>query len=276
MAVIIRSDIIKRWLDNQDAFASIKAITGNVVRSKEGRTTKRVEIEGAGFYTKLHEGVGWFEVFKNLLQLRLPIVGASNEWLAINRLHELGLDTMTAVAYGKKGFNPAAQKSFIITEELTDTLSLARLVEQWAEQPPTLAFKRSLIHKVADISRVLHGDGINHRDLYICHFLLDTSTGLDQHPEAAPRLFLVDLHRAQMREQVPHRWLVKDIASLYFSSLDIGISQKDIFRFLKSYYQLPLREILINKHAFLRAVEKRATSLYVRDFGRQPTLPCKA
>jgi hypothetical protein len=35
-----------------------------------------------------------------------------------------------------------------------------------------------------------------------------------------------------MRAQVPARWLLKDLAALYFSVMEIGLSQRDLLRFL--------------------------------------------
>ncbi|MGK0499638.1 MAG: heptose I phosphotransferase [Oceanicoccus sp.] len=267
MTLIVRSEIVRAWLVNSDALTKVRAIDGVVVRSKEGRTTQRFEIEGHGFYAKLHEGVGWREVFKNLLQGRLPIIGASNEWLAINRLQELGLKTLTAVAFGEWGHNPAQQKSFIITDELIETLHLAEVTENWQQSPPPLLFKRAVIDRVATISKLLHQDGINHRDLYLCHFLLDQAAA---DSDSNPDFYLVDLHRAQMRQQVPRRWLVKDVASLYFSSMDRGLTRRDIYRFIKTYTGLPLREALSEKAEFWQQVRKRAHRLYVRDWKRPP------
>jgi heptose I phosphotransferase len=43
---------------------------------------------------------------------------------AYERLTELGVDTMRAVAYGERGSNPARRQSFMITEELAPTISL--------------------------------------------------------------------------------------------------------------------------------------------------------
>lgn len=273
MPVIIRSPIVRQWLGSQDPFDRIDGVKGQVVRSMDGRTTQRFEIDGAGFYLKHHRGVGWAEIVKNLLQGRLPILGASNEWLAIERLHQLGLDTMVAAAYGAKGYNPARRNSFLITEELTDIISLEDLVDSWADTPPAAALKWALINKVARISQVMHSAGINHRDLYICHFLLDISAGVDALNPATLRLFLIDLHRTHIRKTVPLRWRVKDIASLYFSILQAGFSRRDIYRFLRQYCQQPLRTILTEHQAFLRAVEQRAIKLYRRDFKAEPVLP---
>lgn len=72
----------------------------------------KFQLEGKTYYRKLHTGIGWREIIKNFLQLKMPVTGASNEWLAINRVHELGLDSLNALAYGCKGHNPAKSCPF--------------------------------------------------------------------------------------------------------------------------------------------------------------------
>ncbi|MBQ0719912.1 MAG: lipopolysaccharide core heptose(I) kinase RfaP [Gammaproteobacteria bacterium] len=271
--LILRGELQELWRD-KDVFALLLALDGEVVRDKEGRQTMKFELAGKTYYRKLHTGIGWREIFKNFLQLKLPVTGAINEWQAINRVHELGLDSLNALAYGSRGHNPARKLSFLVTAELTNTLSLAQYAEQWPQKPPAPRERRALIRKVAGIARTIHGAGINHRDLYICHFLLDLSVGAEVRQEN-PRLFLVDLHRAQMRASVPRRWLVKDIASIYFSSLDIGLTKKDVYLFLQIYFDMPLREIFTYHDALLNSVTKRAVQLYRRDFKRLPVLPFK-
>jgi lipopolysaccharide core heptose(I) kinase len=270
MQIVVRSERVKRWLGSEEPFNQIKSIRGKVVRSKEGRTTQRFEIEGEGYYVKLHEGVGWWEITKNLIQLRLPVIGASNEWHAINRLHELGVDTMDAVAFGKAGLNPARQQSFVITEELTDTLSLAKYCESWILKKPPVALKRCIINKVASIARTLRENGMNHRDLYICHFLLNVSAGINSIDSDKVQLFLVDLHRVSIRQKVPERWLVKDVASIYFSSMDIGLNKRDVYRFMVEYTGLPLRQALTHYRPFWKKVQRKAHKLYWRDWSKAP------
>ncbi|OUS10557.1 lipopolysaccharide core heptose(I) kinase RfaP [Gammaproteobacteria bacterium 54_18_T64] len=269
--LILRGELQELWRD-KDVFALLQAVDGEVVRDKEGRQTLKFQLAGKTYYRKMHTGIGWREIIKNFLQLKMPVTGASNEWLAINRVHELGLDSLKALAYGCKGHNPAKKLSFLVTEELSNTLSLAQYAEQWPSKPPATSERRALIRKVAMIARTIHGAGINHRDLYICHFLLDLSSDPDK-AKQDPRLFLVDLHRAQMRAVVPRRWLVKDIASIYFSSLDIGLTKKDVYLFLKIYFDMPLREIFSSHDVLLDSVTKRAIQLYRRDFKRLPVLP---
>ena len=84
---------------------------------------------------------------------------------------QVHIATMTPAAFGVRGCNPARQLSFLITEELTDTISLEDYCQRWREQPPALREKRRLIRALARISKTLHENGINHRDYYLCHFL---------------------------------------------------------------------------------------------------------
>jgi hypothetical protein len=150
------------------------------------------------------------------------VLGAAQEWQAIQRLTEAGVPTMTAVAYGERGSNPARQHSFIVTEELAPTVDLEQLSLNWAQQPPKPALKWALIREVAQMTGAMHRAGVNHRDCYICHFLLHTDT-----PVTADnlRLSLIDLHRAQVRSATPRRWRDKDLAALYFSALHIGLTR---------------------------------------------------
>lgn len=269
--LVLRGELQDLWQD-KDVFAELQNLSGDVIRDKEGRQTLKFQLAGKTYYRKLHTGIGWWEIIKNLLQGKMPVTGAANEWYAINRVKELGLDSLNALAYGSKGRNPARKLSFLVTEELSNTVSLAQYAEQWPLSPPDYRERRALIRKVARIARTLHDAGINHRDLYICHFLLDLSSALVA-PEDGPRLFLVDLHRAQMRQSVPYRWLVKDIASIYFSSMDIGLTKKDVCLFLQVYFQMPLREVLSTKSVLLSSVSRRAVKLYRRDFKKLPELP---
>lgn len=266
----LRADVASAW-QGRDPFAAAQAQQGSIYRDKEGRRTLRFEIDGRGFFLKLHEGVGWQEIGKNLLQGRLPVLGASNEFLAIRALEKLHLDTLSVAGYGKRGINPATQLSFLVTDELTGVESLEDFCGRWPEQPPSFALKIKLIARVATIARTLHAGGINHRDFYLCHFLLETNrNSVTAESIDTLRLYLMDLHRAQIRARVPLRWLIKDLGGLYYSALDIGLSKRDIFRFMRAYRQQSLRSMLTDDVKFWRAVAQRAHKIYVRDNSREP------
>lgn len=262
MTLWLREDFQRAW-SGRDPFDCARALSGQVYRAKEGRRTLRFELDGQSFFLKLHEGVGWGEIAKNLVQLRLPVLGASNEYTACLRLQQLGVDTMTPAAYGVRGFNPARQLSFLITEDLSDTTSLEDYCRPWATQPPSLKEKRALIAKVARTARLLHDNGINHRDFYLCHFL--KRNGDMPFADGAP-LYLIDLHRCQQRSTTPWRWRAKDIAGLFYSAFELPLSRRDVIAFLREYQPLWLR----GKRAEKRAIAKKACALYRKDFKREP------
>lgn len=267
----LRRDIERAWGDAP--FAKARAQQGQIFRDKEGRRTLRFELGGRGYFLKLHQGVGWLEIFKNLLQLRLPVIGASNEYLAIRCLEKVGLDTLTVAGYGKRGRNPARQLSFLVTDELQQVESLEDFCARWPQQPPDYTQKKALIHKVATLSRTLHDQGMNHRDYYLCHLLLDMREPATAANIRAKKLYVMDLHRAQIRRRVPRRWLVKDLGALYYSALGIGLTRRDVLRFIRVYSGLPLNQVLPADPGLWRAIRARAGKIYRRDFGRDPAFP---
>ncbi|MCQ4294189.1 lipopolysaccharide core heptose(I) kinase RfaP [Pseudomonas stutzeri] len=258
---LILSEPFKSLWHGKDPFMEVERLQGQVYRELEGRRTLRTEVAGRGYFVKIHRGIGWGEIAKNLLTAKAPVLGAGQEWRALQRLHQAGVPTMTAVAYGERGGNPATQHSFIITEELAPTVSLEDFAADWPENPPAPALKRALIAEVARMAGTMHRAGVNHRDFYICHFLLHT----DRPVTASDfRLSLIDLHRAQTRSQTPRRWRNKDLAGLYFSALEIGLTRGDKLRFLRDYFKRPLREILSDEASLLVWLQQRAEKLLGR------------
>jgi heptose I phosphotransferase len=250
--------------DPHGLFGHLAAIDGEVFRDQGIRRTFRFEVDGRGYFAKLHFGVGWREILKNLLQLKAPVLGASNEWHAIKRVQGLGIDTLTPVAYGSHGRNPASIESFIVTRALDHTISLEDYCGAWVREPPPWVRKQRLLDLVGSVSARLHDNGLNHRDYYICHFLLEAAT-VD---EEQPRLFLIDLHRAQIRARTPGRWRVKDMAGLLFSAADIGLTRRDLLRFVRRYSGKSLRHVLVEDRVFWRQVIDRAHRLYRKQHGR--------
>ncbi len=260
MTLYLREDFALAWKD-ADPFQKVDALQGVVYRNVKGRRTLQFEQDGKQYFAKIHHGVGWGEIIKNLLTLRLPILGAQNEWRAVAKLQKLGVETMTAVAWGSRGWNPARRHSFIITEALEHTVSLEDYCAPWAKQRPPFAIKLRLLSALARISRTVHSNGVCHRDYYICHFLLHESERFSAGDIREPRLSLIDLHRALISEKLPQRWIIKDVAGLYFSALHIGLNRHDFMRFVKIYSGKPLRQALNEDGAFWTEVHRKALQL---------------
>jgi heptose I phosphotransferase len=245
------------------SFKKMMALKGDVFRALEGRRTHRIQQGEAVFFIKQHFGVGWKEIIKNILQFRLPVISAKNEWRALQRLKALNINVPEIIGYGASGWNPASRQSFLITRALSHHQSLEEVCASWAHHPPSFAFKHELIEKIADMVSTLHNHGINHRDLYLCHFLLDMTNFV----ESPLKLYLIDLHRAQIRQRVPLRWRIKDLAGLYFSTKKMGLTERDILRFIKKYRNNSLRDIFNHETNFWRKVKKRGEQLY-RKYGQ--------
>jgi heptose I phosphotransferase len=256
--IYLNSGFEKEWA-GKNPFAEAFGLDGEVYRAVKSRRTFRFEQNGKSYFAKVHRGAGWVEIFKNLIQFKKPVLGARNEYEAIRRLEKLGVATMKVAAFGARGRNPAKIESFIITEELTNTVSLEDFCRAWKTMPPPFALKLAMIRYVAEVSRKLHRNGVNHRDYYICHFLLKKAL--------LPEVYahLIDLHRAQLRRKTPRRWIVKDLAGLWFSAMDTGLTQRDRFRFMKIYSGKSLRPAWKKDMRFWKTVERTACRLYLKE-----------
>ena len=254
---------IAAWAGD-DPFARAQQQQGKIFRAVENRRTLRFKIGANRYFLKLHCGVGWREIFKNLAHGKLPVTGADNEWRALAKLNQLNVPTMRAVAFGRRGVNPATRVSFLITEELRDTISLSAVCADWQTHPPSVGFKRAVINRVAELARALHDGGVNHRDFYLCHLFADVSMGRENLTRANLRLSVMDLHRAQTRKKTPRRWRVKDIGGLYFSALELNLARNDLLRFMRAYRGQPLRQVQADAK-FWRQAAARARRIQRRN-----------
>ena len=161
----LRPDIAELWRGT-DPLAQAQTLTGEIYREVATRRTLRVILDDKPYFLKLHMGVGWAEIFKNLVTLRLPVVGARNEYQACRYLDEQGIAAPTVAAFAESGINPAARVSFVLCDALEDHESLEDLSLDWNANPPQPQDVRALTLAVADFARRLHGAGVIHRDFY--------------------------------------------------------------------------------------------------------------
>jgi len=267
---VFLSDAFKQAWGQADPFERASQLQGPVYRQVKGRRTVGFELNGLAYFAKIHAGVGWGEIVKDLFQLKWPVLGADQEWRAIRHLQASGVPTMTVAAFGSRGMNPARRESFIITEALPNTVSLDEFTRDWPRRAPPHRLKKALIEQVAAMTRQMHASGMNHRDCYLCHFLLDVSSGAVDGVMPPVRIHLIDLHRAQIRPSTPRRWAVKDLAGLYFSAMDTGLTRADCIRFIRAYEQRPPREALRDSAALWNRVARAARRVYKRHHGTRP------
>ena len=61
--VYLRPDLAEHWA-NGNPLELAFALHGEVFRDMPGRRTLKVQLMGGDYFVKLHDGVGWREVFK--------------------------------------------------------------------------------------------------------------------------------------------------------------------------------------------------------------------
>jgi heptose I phosphotransferase len=263
---------LRAHVPKENTFDWLMNAQGKVHRAVKNRRTVEFNLGGRHYFIKAHRGVGWREVWKNWLYGRAPIVSAEPEWQAIEALNAVGIATPSAPGRGLRGQAPANLESFIVMHALEGMISLEDLTKDWrgAQGRTRVSLKHALIQRLANIARVMHGAGLNHRDFYICHFLTRDRDWSKWTPSDAVELTLIDLHRVQRRTNVPERWLVKDLGGLLFSALDAGLTRRDLWRFLTAYRQRPWREVLAHEGGFWKKVRGNALKLYRSVHRRKP------
>jgi len=273
--MIYLSDHLAEHIPKENAFEAVLRLDGKVFREHKHRRTFQAELGGKQFFIKIHGHTGWPEILKNVLRLRKPTLTSIPEWNAIKKLNELGVNTTPAVGYGTRGWNPARLQSFIFTIALEGMIHLDDLIKDWAGTTGSqqIRLKRAVIKELATIARTLHNNGVNHRDFYLCHFLLPEIDFLSYRKDQALNLHVIDLHRAQIRNKTPLRAIIKDLSSLLFSSFDAGFTSRDVIRFMRIYFGDAWRDWVKNRKVLLRYIRQKAIRLYQSEHGRYPKLP---
>ena len=252
----LRDDLKAAWC-GRDPFDVVWNLRGETFRAVKSRRTIRFEESGSVYFAKMHEGVGWGEILKNLASFKAPVTGSRHEYAACQHLAERGIPAPRVAAFGRRGSNPARERSFVVCDAMEGYASLEDVTDGWQAAPPRPALRRALIFALADLTRALHAGGLNHRDYYLCHVLADTRALA----RGEARVAVIDLHRAQVRSRTPRRWVLRDLAALRFSTLHLGLSRADRCRFVARYTGLPLREALGGDPRLWRRVDRRAGRL---------------
>lgn len=250
---------IQQHISNPDVFAGFMTLTGRVFRDAPGRKTMQISFnianKGVGraaksYFIKQHFGVGWGEIFKNLMTGKKPIIGAMTEVKAIQKLTDIGIATTPLVAYGQRGTSPANLQSFVLTEDLGDIVSLEDICADAKTYPLTAENKQLMLKAVANMAVKLHSAGLVHRDFYFCHFALSRQHALINQYD----LYLVDLHRMLLNQSPNGNAVMKDIAGFYFSAMQNGFSADELALFRQHY--------LKQSDAFWSKVNQRASQLF--------------
>ena len=252
------NDDLKHFFTDKP-FDTANDLDGDIFRKYENRVTKRFELKQKNYFIKTHGPVGWKEILKNLIQFKTPVIGAKREYQALNHLSKYGVKCPEVRGFGLRGLNPADSSSFLITKELHNTISLEDFFFKRIHEKLSFKDKKNLITKVASLIRRMHATGLNHRDLYLCHIHIQKNTDINE-----VDLSLIDLHRAQIRSEVPLRWLVKDLGGFIHSVLQFNLTERDFYRFFMTYFDCSLELLLQTHQKLLQTILDRAFEMYLK------------
>ena len=130
--ILVVPDEIKKHLSG-DVFQALMQMPGTAFRDVRGRKTIQVKLGDKSYFIKQHFGVGWGEIFKNLVSFKKPILSAMTEVSAIQKLSAINILTTPLVAYGQYGCNPATMQSFVMTEDLGEIVTVEELCANWSQ-----------------------------------------------------------------------------------------------------------------------------------------------
>jgi heptose I phosphotransferase len=130
---------------------------------------------------------------------------AEREVQGIRLLENAGILTVPLVAWGVL----ADRRSFVIVDDLVGYQPGDKLLAAGES-----AFDK-LLEPTADLAAKLHGSGLHHRDLYLCHFFVPAP------PAAAADTRLIDCARVKRLPRLftRYRWVVKDLSQFWYSTL---------------------------------------------------------
>lgn len=151
---------------------------------------------------------------------------AGLEWSWMQRLQEDGIACAYAVALGEEFEGRREARSVLVSEGVAGE-SLERWMSRWQELGKAKAREVSLA--VARLVSKLHCKGYVHRDLYLCHIFYDCNSEVDE------SLRLIDLQRVLRPRWRRNRWVVKDLASLNYSTPRDCLSRTGRLRWLLVY-----------------------------------------
>jgi len=211
---------------------------GERVRHSLHTNVYRVNVPPAGgsgraFYVKAHR-----ESWPNpryLLRPSRPL----REWRVLQRLRQRGIPAARPVAVGERRRWGALLDAVLVTEEVDDSIDLARFIPTFHQRPHTrqwLRQKRRYLAALARFTRAMHDAGYVSRDSHWRNILIAEGHEKPQSGLRPVRFFLIDNPRGIFLPwPAPARRLgVRDLAALdrrapqYFT-------RTDRLRFLKTY-----------------------------------------
>lgn len=205
---------------------------------------------------------------KRYTATRKNVTPAETEQGGYAALQRAGIPTVDVVGWG----SVTDGRSFFVTLDLAGYEDAEKLVARGG------ATFESLLQPTADLAAKLHNAKLHHRDLYLCHFFAAAPAGgLRGGPR--PDVKLIDAARVRRLGSwfTRERWIVKDLAQFWYSTLSLPVTEDQRVRWLQRYAEqrgLPgpggLRRAIERK---VRWIAQHDEKLRARQPGRNISIP---
>jgi heptose I phosphotransferase len=197
-------------LDAEAIYTDPRIVVWRSIRERENCTLDVDLVDGrhVRWHIKRHQPV------------RGGVTPAEEEARGIGLLSENGIPTAPLVGWGVL----ADGRSFVIAEDLEGFEAADKLIARGE-----VDFE-SLLEPTAQMAAMLHGKGLHHRDLYLCHFFARAAGG------GGVELRLIDAARVKaLPRWLARRWMVKDLAQFWYSTLALPVNDVQRGRWLAEY-----------------------------------------
>jgi len=161
------------------------AVRGEPIAKDPLSTVERVAADDTRYYVKRYIGNGknavrrWFGLRGLLAPQRVV-----KEWENLQLFRQWGIPTATIVSWGLERVRGSFVRGALVTEEIPDTVDLARLARQDDARLRDRRWVASVTRQIARHTRRLHDEGFAHNDLKWRNLLIDDG--------AAPTVYLID------------------------------------------------------------------------------------
>ena len=169
------------------------------------------------------------------------------EWDALRRLQEIGVAAPEPVACAEEYRNGLVRRAYIILKEAPVSGSLESHFLSDSCEFDHQSIKLLIAQALISLKR-MHDHGVNHRDFYLGHLFLSHRN----------EVWVLDLDRADVRDEMPIRWRIKDLAALHFSIPERLLSTRERLSILRHNY---LENSLSSERRLLEAIVKKAQTI---------------
>ena len=253
-------------LDDIFSFNSAKKLVKDNLAGYRSRLQFETDCPRATVFLKRYNHPPILVQLKNWLQHRRRISCGLCNCEPTKELSAAGIDVPRTISYGQQWGLFFEKRSFIITEEIPNAVSLERKLPRYFDQPGSvedIRGARAFIGRAADFIRSFHNSGFRHRDLYLCHIFYNDNN----------KFYLIDLARVFKPLILCERFRIKDIAQIHYSAPAGYFSNTDRLRF---YLEYAGRDKLNGQDKkFIRKVTRKALRMAQHDIKHGRAVPFK-